>query len=89
MALGATASDVSGLVLREALAMVGGGFIVGIMLVLISRPLVMRLVQDLKPDGAAALIAAGWIIFGVTLMAASIPVRKAIRVDPMVALRHD
>ncbi len=89
MALGATASDVSSLVLRDALGMVGCGLIAGVVLVLLSRPLVVSLIQDLKPDSTGALVFGGSIIFAVALLAASVPVRRAIRVDPMVALRHD
>jgi putative ABC transport system permease protein len=54
MALGATAADVSSLVLLDALGMVCGGLIAGMLLVLLSRPLTARLVQDLKPDGGAS-----------------------------------
>jgi predicted permease len=89
MALGATAADVSSLVIRDVLGMVCGGLIAGMLLVLLSRPLAARLVQDLKPDGLAPVIFGGVIIISVALLAAYVPVRRAIRVDPMAALRHD
>lgn len=89
MALGATARDVSSLVLRDALVMVCGGLVAGIVLVLLSRPLAVSLIPDLKPDNTGALLVGGWIIVAVALLAAYMPVRRAIRVDPMVALRHD
>jgi putative ABC transport system permease protein len=89
MALGATAADVSSLVSRDALGMVCGGLIAGMLLVLLSRPLVARLVQDLKPDGMVSMIIGGVIVMAVALLAAYVPVRRAIRVDPMAALRHD
>ena len=89
MALGATAVDVSSLVLRDALGMVGAGLITGVLLVLLSQPLVVSLIQGLKPDSGAALIISGTTIFAIALLAASVPVCRAIRVDPIVALRHD
>jgi predicted permease len=89
MALGASASDVSGLVLRDALALVIGGLIGGVVLVVSSRPLVMRLIEGLKPDDTAALLFGGWLIVAIALLAAYVPVRRAVRVDPMVALRHE
>ena len=89
MALGATAIDVGSLVLRDALGMVGAGLITGVLLVLLSQPLAVSLIQGLKPDSRAALVVSGSIIFAVALLATYVPVRRAIHVDPMVALRHD
>lgn len=89
MALGATAADVSSLVLRDALGMVGAGLITGVLLVLLSQPLVVSLIQGLKPDSTVALVVSGSIIFAVALLATYLPVHRAIRVDPMVALRHE
>jgi putative ABC transport system permease protein len=89
MALGATTGDVSGLVLRDALGIVCAGLAAGAALALWSRPLVASLVQDLKPDGSTALVLGGAAMVAVALLAASVPMRRATRVDPMVALRHE
>ncbi len=89
LALGATASDVRRLVLRDALGMVCAGLVAGALIVFGSRPLATSLVQDLKPDIAGALAFGGAVILTVTLLASYVPVRRAIRVDPMVALRHE
>ncbi len=89
MALGATARDVSSLVLRDALGMVCGGLVAGVVLVLVSRPVIVSLIQGLQLQSTAALIFGGCVIIGVALLAAYVPVRRAVRVDPMVALRHD
>ena len=89
MAVGATARDVISLVLRDALEMLCGGMAVGIALVLLTRPLLVSLIQDLRPDMTEALVLGGCIMIGVALVAAYVPVCRAIRVDPTVALRHD
>lgn len=89
MALGATARNISTLVLRDAIGMIGRGLIAGAALVFLSRPLMVSFIQDLKPDSVRALAVGSGIIVAVALLAASVPVRRAIRVDPMLALRHD
>ncbi len=89
IALGATVGDVSSLVLRDAVGLVCGGLIAGVVLVLLTRPLVVGLIQDLKPDTTEALFLGGWTMIAVALIAAYVPLRRAVRVDPMVALRHD
>ena len=89
MALGATAADVSRLMLMDALGMVGAGLVVGTAMVLWSRPLAMSLIQDLKPDTVIPLAFGGAVIFAVALLATFVPVRRAAQVDPMEALRHE
>jgi putative ABC transport system permease protein len=89
MALGAKASDVSRLVLGDALGMVCAGLVVGASLVLWSRPLAASLVQDLKLQSAGPLALGGGAIVAVALLASYVPARRAVRVDPMAALRHE
>ncbi len=89
MALGATAASVSRLVLRDALGMVGAGAAAGAFLVLWSRPLAASVVQDLKPQGVWPLAVAGLAIAAVSLAASYIPARRAARVEPMTAVRHE
>ena len=89
MALGATAGDVSRMVLRDALGMVCAGFAAGTAMVLWSRPLAASLVQDLKPGGGEPLVWGAVAIVGVALLASYVPARRAVGVDPMEALRHE
>jgi len=89
MALGATAASVSQLVLREALAMVGAGIAAGAALVWWTRPLAASLVQGLQPASSAPLAFGAGAIVAVALLASYVPARRAARVDPMTALRHE
>jgi ABC-type antimicrobial peptide transport system permease subunit len=89
MALGARARDVSRLVLGDALGMVCAGLVVGASMVVWSRPLAASLIQDLKFESAAPLAFGGAGIVAVALAASYVPARRAARVDPMVALRHE
>ena len=89
IALGATPGDVASLVVGDALGMLGAGFAAGALMVLWGRPLAASLVQDLKPVNAGPLVLAGAAIAAVALLASYVPARRAARVDPMVALRHE
>lgn len=89
MALGATARDIRLLVLRDALATTAAGVLAGGALVLWARPLAAAVLADLKVDSLAPLTVAAVAIFTIALLAAYIPVRRASRIDPMVALRHE
>jgi predicted permease len=89
MALGARASDVSRLVLGDAMGMVCAGLAGGAALVFWSRPLAASLVQDLKLESVAPVVLGGGAIVAVALVAAYVPARRAAGVDPMVALRHE
>jgi ABC-type antimicrobial peptide transport system permease subunit len=89
MALGATASDVSRLVLRDALGMVCAGLVAGAAMVLWSRPLAASLVGDLKLDNAVPLAIGSGAMVAVALLASYVPAWRAAHVDPMVALRHE
>lgn len=89
MALGATANSVGALVLRDVLGIVCAGSIAGTALVLWSRPLASKLLPDWKWESASPLAVGGGVIIAVALLASCIPVRRAARVDAMVALRHE
>jgi hypothetical protein len=89
MALGATARGVSWLVLRDAVVMVCGGLVAGTCMVFWGRPLAASVLPDLKWEPAMPLAIGGSTILAIALLASYIPVRRAARVDPMVALRHE
>jgi ABC-type antimicrobial peptide transport system permease subunit len=89
MALGASTSDVTQLVLRDALGMVCAGLLVGAAMALWSQPLAASLVQDLKFDSVRPLAFGGGAMVAVALLASYLPARRAASVDPMVALRHE
>jgi putative ABC transport system permease protein len=89
MALGAQPRSVLGLVIRQAVVLVGAGVGVGVLAALgVSRILVSLLVGVTSYDpltfaGVSALMVA------VALVACYIPAYRAAHVDPMVALRHE
>jgi putative ABC transport system permease protein len=89
MALGATAGSISRLVLRDALGMVCAGLAAGMWMVFWGRPLAAGVLPDLKLESALPLAIGGGAMAAVALLASYVPVRRAARVDPMEALRHE
>ena len=89
MALGAQSSNVLWLVLREALALVLGGVIIGLLAALYATQIAEHLLFDVKPTDPLTLAGATLLLIGVATIAGYLPARRAARVDPMVALRHE
>ena len=91
MALGATASAVVGLVVRQAVRLSGGGATIGVgvafaALWLLSSVIRLRTVSVLDATAFAAGIV---VVLAATALAAYQPARRATRVDPALALRTD
>ena len=89
MALGAAGTDVMRIVLRGALSMVCAGLAIGAPLAFWRKRVAASLIPDLPVVGLLPIVVAAAIMIAVGLIAACLPARRAIRVDPMVALRHE
>jgi ABC-type antimicrobial peptide transport system permease subunit len=89
MALGARPTDVARPILREAGWLAPLGIVLGLPLTLALARILGAVVFGIAPYDPATLIASGLILLGVALAAAWLPARRAAKVDPMVALRHE
>jgi predicted permease len=89
MALGATRGDVTRMVLGDALTMVGIGLVIGVPLALWGKRLAASLIQDLPAENAVPIAFGALGMLAVASLAAYLPARRAARVDPMEALRHE
>jgi putative ABC transport system permease protein len=89
MALGASARNVRWLILREALLLVLAGVAVGLPLIVAVTRLAAQLLYDLTPTDPVSLGLAALLLLAVTLVASYVPVRRATKLDPMDALRHE
>jgi ABC-type antimicrobial peptide transport system permease subunit len=90
VALGATPVDVVRLVTRQSLVMVAAGLIAGIAIsVFAVRPLAMFLIPEVRTGdiGNFAGVAATLLAVGVAATVA--PAVRALRVDPVKALRYE
>ena len=89
MALGAAGTDVMRIVLRDALWMVCAGLAIGAPLAFWGKRVAASLIPDLPVASPLAIVVAAAIMIAVGLIAAYLPARRAMRVDPMVALRYE
>ena len=91
MALGAAATDVMRIVLRDALWMVCVGLAIGAPLAFWGKRLAASLIPDLpcRQPFFPILVAVPAIMIRLGLIAAYLPARSATRVDPLVALRYE
>jgi ABC-type antimicrobial peptide transport system permease subunit len=89
MALGAQRRDVVGLVLRETMLLVVIGVIIGLSAALATTRLIASLLYGLTPNDPLTIALASILLLAVAALAGYLPARRASRVDPMVALRHD
>lgn len=89
MAIGAGRGDVLRMVMREVGFLVGIGLAVGIPAALAADRLAQSLLFGLKPTDPLTLTVATVLLLAVALFAGYLPARRAMKVDPMVALRYE
>jgi len=89
MAVGATARDILKLVFRQGMLPLGTGLILGLAASFaVNRVLKSELVQVSPTVPLTLFIASATLVLAATL-GCLIPARRAMRVDPVVALRHE
>jgi ABC-type antimicrobial peptide transport system permease subunit len=89
MALGAQRGAVVWMVLRQALALAFVGLAIGAPTALGLSKFVESFLFGVKPNSPAALVLAAGILLSAVLLAGYVPARKASRIDPMIAVRHE
>jgi putative ABC transport system permease protein len=89
MALGATRGQIARHVLRCGLQLVVIGIALGITCAYAGAHLLSSLLYGVRSTDAIAFGAASLVLGSVGLIASSVPALRAMRVDPMVALRYE
>jgi putative ABC transport system permease protein len=87
LALGAQRGKIMKMVLRQGLVLAIAGAAIGLVGALIVSHLMVGLLYGVKPTDPVTFIGVTFVLTLVALAACYIPARRAIRVDPMVALR--
>ncbi len=89
MALGADTGRVLRMVLRQSLVSGGAGVVAGVGLALLATRLLRSLLFGVAANDTATFVVAAASMLAIVLSAAWVPARRAARVDPMTALRHE
>jgi putative ABC transport system permease protein len=89
MALGATAGQVRGLVLRDAVRLVVPGLAIGLTGAVVLRGVLAKLLFGIAPLDVPNLAAVALVLAVVALIAGLAPAERAVRMQPLAALREE
>jgi predicted permease len=89
MALGAQRGAVVWMVLRRVLLLAAVGLAISVPAALVAFRLVKSLLFGTQPNDPGTLAVAGVVLLGAAFLAGYVPARRASRIDPLAALRHE
>jgi len=89
MALGAKEKDVLGLVLWDGLIVIGVGLAIGLLLAAVATRVLASFFYGVGATDPLTFVAVPLLLGAVALVASYIPARRAVTVDPLVALRYE
>jgi putative ABC transport system permease protein len=89
LALGAHKMDVVQLVFRQALRFAVVGAALGLVGGLMVSHLIAGLLYAVRPTDPPTFVGVAFVLMAVALMAAFVPARRAMHVDPIVALKYE
>jgi ABC-type antimicrobial peptide transport system permease subunit len=89
LALGAQPRNILAIILRQGLGIALAGSVIGLAGALVVSRLMATLLYGVRPTDPLTFAGVALLLIGVALLACYIPARRAIRVDPLIALRYE
>ncbi len=89
VALGSTRTGILGLILREGSKLVAIGFGLGIIGAASLQKAMAHEIYGVRPFDPLVLVGVIGVLTAIALVACAVPARRAMRVDPIVALRYE
>jgi putative ABC transport system permease protein len=89
MALGATSAAIMRSFGGRGLALASGGLVIGLGLAWVAARLLTALLYGFRPNYIPTAAVVSVVLLGIAALACFVPARRASRIDPMLALRHE
>jgi len=89
LALGAGKRNILRVILQQGLQLALSGAVIGAVCAVIVSHLMASLLYGVKPTDPLSFGGVAALFVGVALLACYLPARRAMKIDPMVALRHE
>jgi predicted permease len=89
LALGAQKGNILRVILQQGFQLAGAGAAIGIVCAVIVSHLMASLLYGVTPTDPLSFASVAALFVGVALLACYLPARRAMKIDPMVALRHE
>jgi putative ABC transport system permease protein len=89
IALGAKPGDVLGMVLKQGLAPVLAGLLLGLLTSMALTGMMKTLLFEVQPTDPVTFVGVSLVLALAALTACYLPARKALKVDPLMALRRE
>ncbi len=89
IALGAQPVEIMGMILRQVFSVVGSGIVVGLAAAAAGAQVMKGLLVGVAPFDPVTYAGVALLLASVALIACYVPVKRAMRVDPVLALRYE
>jgi ABC-type antimicrobial peptide transport system permease subunit len=88
MALGASRADVLKLIVSKGMVLASIGIVAGVFAAMAAASTMGSVLYGVRPDDPAVFLEVSALLFFVALLASYLPARRAIGMDPNIALRE-
>jgi ABC-type antimicrobial peptide transport system permease subunit len=89
MALGARPSNILAMIVRQAFTMIGAGQLIGLVGALALTRVLASFLFGISPEDPVTFVGVALLLALVAFLACAVAARRALRIDPVTALRRE